>query len=326
MSDLRLGDIALAMARAGLHVFPCKARTKVPATRNGHHAATRNATKIFAWWTANPEFNIGINTQASGLVVIDCDAGKPWPENPPITRPPGVNNGADLLMVLADTRATELWNTPIVQTPSGGTHFYYRHKSDQPIKSSAGVIGPWIDVRAHGGYVVGPFSELDHGSYTPVHGWFHQIAAEGFIRKGGRLETSEHRFTALTVDPMPLPRWIADFATVPAESATVISDPVQRALAAIATATPSSGRGYAATALHKEVQRVEGAVHGVRNHTLNSASYSLGTLVGAGQLEESDVREALTAAALSIGLDEAETYQTITSGIRAGLKNPRSVA
>jgi hypothetical protein len=81
---------------------------------------------------------------------------------------------------------------------------------------------------------------------------------------------------------------------------------------------------YAAAALRSEVQRVASAQEGTRNATLNRAAFSLGSLVATGLLMRDTVEVALTEAALSVGLGEAEVAATLHSGITAGLKRPRT--
>ena len=81
-----MGSVALALAQAGMHVFPVWPGQKRPANKTGLKGATRNPKKIKAWWSKIPTANIGIATGSSGLVVIDCDTGKPWPGDgePPV--------------------------------------------------------------------------------------------------------------------------------------------------------------------------------------------------------------------------------------------------
>lgn len=72
------------------------------------------------------------------------------------------------------------------------------------------------------------------------------------------------------------------------------------------------------------------APEGQRNATLNRAAFSLGTLVGAGALDEHVVVEALAAAAVSASqggaqpMREREVMATIRSGLREGMQRPRS--
>jgi hypothetical protein len=48
-----------------------------------------------------------------------------------------------------------------VRTRSGGLHLYFKAPRDIKIKSSASKIAPGVDIRAEGGYVVGPTSWVD---------------------------------------------------------------------------------------------------------------------------------------------------------------------
>ena len=69
-----LGNAALALARAGLAVFPCWPRGKTPLTTNGHLDATCDEAAICAWWRRWPNANIGVATGApSSLTVVDVD-------------------------------------------------------------------------------------------------------------------------------------------------------------------------------------------------------------------------------------------------------------
>ena len=63
---------------------------------------------------------------------------------------------------------------------------------------------------------------------------------------------------------------------------------------------------------------------GTRNDQLNRAAFSLGQLVGGEALSLDEVGDALLNTALRIGLGEAESVQTIKSGLRKGLTAPRS--
>jgi len=82
---------------------------------------------------------------------------------------------------------------------------------------------------------------------------------------------------------------------------------------------------YALAALQAEVERVATAANGSRNHTLNRATFSLAQLVAGGALTEQTVREHLTSAAQTAGLDPAEITATIDSGLRAGAQHPRGI-
>lgn len=83
-------------------------------------------------------YGVGLATgERSGVVVIDLD------------RKNGID-GLESLSALGDVP-----ETLTARTGSGGLHLYFRHPGI-PVKNSAGVLGPGIDVRGDGGYVVLP--------------------------------------------------------------------------------------------------------------------------------------------------------------------------
>lgn len=82
---------------------------------------------------------------------------------------------------------------------------------------------------------------------------------------------------------------------------------------------------YAQTALADELKKLAGTSEGNRNDQLNSSSFSLGQLVGAGVLERVSVEAALQGVAASIGLTGGEIRATIHSGIEAGMRQPRQL-
>ena len=130
---------AFELANAGFHVFPVRAN-KRPATPNGWKDATLNMGQIATWFGNREDMGIGIATGPSGLAVIDID----------------VKNGVDGYATWEELCATygysELPDTPTVYTPSGGQHIYFKGK----VACSAGKLGPGLDVRSIGGYVVAP--------------------------------------------------------------------------------------------------------------------------------------------------------------------------
>lgn len=155
MTDLL--DAALGYARRGWHVFPifepitsgcsCSRRVcgdigKHPRTDHGLKEATTDQAQIRAWWDKWPAANVGIRTGAtSGLFVVDVDAGK---------------NGAESLAAL-ETEHGSLPDTLTVGTSGGGFHLYFEHPGQKvPNHNTGKRLGPGVDVRGDGGYVVAP--------------------------------------------------------------------------------------------------------------------------------------------------------------------------
>lgn len=81
---------------------------------------------------------------------------------------------------------------------------------------------------------------------------------------------------------------------------------------------------YGKAALEEEISILRRAVEGERNNCLNKAAFTLGQLVGGGELDEGFVIDLLLSAAISISLSASEARGTITSGIASGKGSPRS--
>src|SRR6202035_4922776 len=117
------------------------------------------------WW-ARATYNIGIACGPSGLIVIDLDLPHDVAEDDEEAAGGALFplSGADILSGLA-TQHGERYpgGTYIVDTPSGGCHLYFSAAGDARVRNSAGAVGPHIDVRADGGYVVGAGSRIGGG-------------------------------------------------------------------------------------------------------------------------------------------------------------------
>lgn len=87
---------------------------------------------------------------------------------------------------------------------------------------------------------------------------------------------------------------------------------------------PTGVSPYVQKAFEEEVARVMTAAEGARNDTLNTAALKLGHYVGGGELDQSEVEQALMKAALASGLDEAEATRTIASGLGKGISEPKT--
>lgn len=101
--------------------------------------------------------------------------------------------------------------------------------------------------------------------------------------------------------------------------------PAGRQPAAKRGSRTAAAGGYARAALRKECDQVEAEKEGNRNKRLNTAAFSLGQLIGAGQLERVEVERTLLESARRVGLGEGESIATIRSGIDAGILKPRDL-
>ena len=81
----------------------------------------------------------------------------------------GLRDGLDVYAALMEWAGETSWpDTYWVQTPSGGWHLYYR-EGLEPIRNSAGLLGPGVDVRGQGGYVIAAGSATAAGAYEMLN-------------------------------------------------------------------------------------------------------------------------------------------------------------
>lgn len=150
---------ALELARRGFFIFPLIQGSKLPAIEGWQKKASRNEERIRKWWVdpvleLDQDWNIGVFTGAYGeneaLIVVDIDTK-------------GEKNGYTALLEL-ELQGFELQPTYEVSTPTGGKHLYYRTAG--AVKQGANVLGLGVDIRSHGGFVVGPASTVEAGAYV----------------------------------------------------------------------------------------------------------------------------------------------------------------
>lgn len=128
---------ALDYASRGLRVFPCASAAKRPLTPNGFKNATTDPGQVHEWWDRWPTANVAIAT-GDGLAVIDVDPR---------------NGGHETLAAfVAIDHEGEALDTAEVATGGNGRHLYFR----APAGLSGRVLGPGLDLKAAGGYVVAP--------------------------------------------------------------------------------------------------------------------------------------------------------------------------
>jgi hypothetical protein len=82
--EINIQAKALALARQGLLVFPCRCVDKRPLTQNGFKDASTDPEVIRNWWALWPRAYIGVPT-GDKFVVVDLDLQYPealtWCEN-----------------------------------------------------------------------------------------------------------------------------------------------------------------------------------------------------------------------------------------------------
>jgi len=198
------------------------------------------------------------------------------------------HGGLESMRALLDEHGP-LPDGPRVRTGSGGWHLLFSSPA-ATVKNSVNRVGPGIDVRSDGGYVIAP------PSLHPV---------------GRRYEWTKHGKAPY------LPGWLEKLVAPPAAERLPQSGPLPESVAL---------DRWAAAALQGEVDRVRRAPEGSRNHALNRAAFALGQIAGAGAIDSLDVEAHLRRAAIAVGLGEREADLTIQSGLSAGLARPRGPA
>lgn len=135
---------------ANFRVFPLWPGSKLPAIRDFPHQATQDVDQIMKWAARNSAFNVGISTE--NLLAVDVDNK-------------GKKKGWDELLAL-ELEGKSLPETFEQRTPTGGGHFLYT--VNEPVRQGTNTLGPGIDTRGKGGYVVGAGSVLETGIYTAI--------------------------------------------------------------------------------------------------------------------------------------------------------------
>jgi Bifunctional DNA primase/polymerase, N-terminal len=161
---------ALAYARRGVPVFPCEPGAKRPLTRNGHWDATTDSRVVERWWKRWPSANVGVPTgEKSGVVVLDVD----------------VDDGGPGSLAKLERAVAPAPKTAWARTGGGGIHVFFRYPRGTEIRNSAGLLGPGLDVRGEGGYVVvppsrtqGPYEWVDRSPLAEAT-WLIERLAEG---------------------------------------------------------------------------------------------------------------------------------------------------
>ncbi|MFI6819778.1 bifunctional DNA primase/polymerase [Micromonospora sp. NPDC050187] len=240
-------------------------------TCHGFYAATTDPDRIAAIVNAVPTGQLALRTgAASDTVVVDVDPA---------------HGGRDTMNDLIGRG----WLPPTayVATGSGGLHLYYQHPDD-PVPCSQGKpgqgLGPGIDVKADGGYVVLPPSV--HPRTGRPYRW----------APGRNMEEMPPALVTACRPAPPAPLPVTPHAPISTRAAGGISFP-DRLLAA-------------------HLQAVADAPEGSRRTTLYGAVRGVARMVAADAISRDDAIAALTTA----GRAAEQTDRDIRAAIRGGFR------
>jgi hypothetical protein len=128
----------------GWWVMPVMPNDKEPhfdLIKRAHLDATNDTTTLDYWFNKDPEMNIGINCQQSGLVVLDID----------------YRNGGKFENFMLDT---------FTVATGDGLHLYYRA---EPGASYRGKLGEGVDIKHKGFVVAAPSIHSNGNQYQVIH-------------------------------------------------------------------------------------------------------------------------------------------------------------
>lgn len=176
-------NVAQSLAKNGIKVYPLSPGSKIPvAGSHGEHDATDDLDTIKKWFNYNPNFNLAINLQASGLAVIDLDYHGNGIN--------GVKNYSQYLMNHGNAYMDSL-KTYTELTPRGGVHIFYKLNHDlgnKDIQLMPGVelltgkvtISPSFIDKFNKGYIAQyqGYQTLSRENVQPLPDWIIELATE----------------------------------------------------------------------------------------------------------------------------------------------------
>ncbi|WP_439816542.1 AAA family ATPase [Zavarzinia sp. CC-PAN008] len=152
-------EAALWWAARGVPVFPiAEGRKRPPAIEGWNARASTDPERVRALWChwdpvfemmREPDFNPGL-AMGPNLMGLDVDVkdGK---------------GGKDSIAKLVEAHGRDWLDTLSQVTPSGGLHFIF--STPHAVANSCEALGPGLDVRGFGGYLVGAGAETAAGRY-----------------------------------------------------------------------------------------------------------------------------------------------------------------
>ncbi|MFE2828479.1 bifunctional DNA primase/polymerase [Streptomyces sp. NPDC059271] len=185
-------------------------------------------------------------------------------------------------------------HTPTMRVATAkGYHDYYWAPADLKFGNKLGSLEGQFDgdVRSGNAYVIGP----------------------GSLHVSGVIYALENPEQA----PEQAPEWLIE---------ALLTRPAKPVPPPVTGVVLSMDRldSYTRKAVQAECDAITAAPDGTQNNVINVAAFSLGTLVGAGALSESEARELLLAAARAGNHPDGRAIPTVDGALHAGMAQPRT--
>jgi hypothetical protein len=254
--------------------FPCQeggASAKAPYSRRGFKDASADPSKVDLWLSKHPGAMWGVPCAMNGALVLDADRH-------------GKGDGVASLLTLFERHHFCWQAVPVVATPNGGFHFYFRRPDGLgPTKAR---LCDAVDIRDNA-YVIAPGCALVDGrSYKLVEGTLEQFATA--IARGSIPAPPDWLIQMLVHQPRPLPH----------ETAGPIDDEtIRHQVMGIMTALLDAQQGE-------------------RNNYLYWAACRFADMIRTDLISYLLAEMLLERAGAALGLSERETRTTVVSGLR----------
>lgn len=181
-------NAAQRLADNGIKVYPLSPGSKVPVQgSHGEHDATDDPNTIREWFTYDPNYNLAINLQASGLAVIDLDNHSNGIN--------GIRTYSEYIRDHGDSYVDTL-KTYTEITPRNGFHIFYKLNHDlgnKDIQLMPGVelltgktvTAPSFINEFEKGYKAEyqGFQELSYDKIQPLPEWIIELAKDSLKQK-----------------------------------------------------------------------------------------------------------------------------------------------
>ena len=189
-SNNRLAKAASFYASIGWNVLPChgivqgrctcsrphgepKEVGKHPAINEWNLQSTNDASVVNNWWQENPDYNVGVHCQKSGLMVIDIDPRSGGPDS--FAKFEEIVEGALPPTVEAITGVYTDDGVPL-----RGRHIFYRVDDSEALVGNLNALGlKGVDIKHNGYVLIAPSNHFSGVNYEWVPGhapWEMQVA------------------------------------------------------------------------------------------------------------------------------------------------------